>query len=63
MSSKQSHDKEVRPMRKIAPSMVAREELDRLLAGGAGISLGMMRPVTGVGATVMRIGWCPAPRV
>jgi transposase-like protein len=28
------HDKEVGPMRKIAPSMTAHEELDRLLAGG-----------------------------
>lgn len=34
MSSKQTHDKEVGRMRKVAPSVLRREELDRLLAGG-----------------------------
>ncbi len=34
MSSKQTHDKEVGPIRKVAPSVMAREELDQLLAGG-----------------------------
>ena len=34
MSSKETHDKEVGLMRNVAPSVLAREELDRLLAGG-----------------------------
>ena len=36
MSSKETHDKDVGPMRKVAPSVLVREELDRLLAGGVG---------------------------